>query len=248
MKSARFALKSCIIFSSPAMLMLMFAADEITEIYFAPTADAWLVDGMPLFENVTMALLSAAAMPLIGSDAVWLSFPATELICLAIIAAAVFKRAGKVTFKLDDWLKVDADFGKVPTLERAFNSMEDVVEVSADVVKFCKSNRVEENLATMAGVVTEELSDNVLLHGVESSEHCSSYVRVTFKDDLHIRIYDDNREFNPRKAMQKIETEPAPPGEEKIGLRLVKSITARYGAFDYQNTAGINTSIVELRC
>jgi len=48
--------------------------------------------------------------------------------------------------------------------------------------------------------------------------------------------------------MKKIESEPARSGEEKIGLRLVKSITDRYGEFDYQNTAGINTSIVELRC
>ena len=288
-KSARFALKSCIIFSSIAMLALMFAADDITEIYFAPTEeawavsrrmlwlfpsflvlngicgifmraynlkeeyrtqhkDAWLVDGMPLFENITMALLSAAAMPLIGSDAVWLSFPITELICIAIIACTVFKRAGKVTFKLDDWLKVDNNFGETPTLERAFNSMGDVIEVSADVVKFCKGNRVDDNLANMAGVVTEELAGNVLLHGVKANEACSSYVRVTFNRELYIRIYDDNRTFDSRKAMKKIESEPARPGEEKIGLRLVKNITDRYGSFDYQNTAGINTSIVKLRC
>ncbi|MBR1646829.1 MAG: hypothetical protein IJ685_08640 [Selenomonadaceae bacterium] len=42
-KSARFALKSCIIFSSIAMLSLMFAADDITEIYFAPTEEAWAI-------------------------------------------------------------------------------------------------------------------------------------------------------------------------------------------------------------
>ena len=271
------------------MLLLMFAADDITEIYFAPTEeawavskrmfwlfpsflvlngicgifmrsynlkeeyrtqhkDAWLVDGMPLFENVMMAVLSLAAMPLIGSDAVWLSFPATELICIAIVACTVFKHAGKVTFKLDDWLKINDDFGKMPTLERAFSSMEDVTEVSGDVVKFCKLNNLNPKVSTFAGVVTEELSGNVLMHGVKSNETCSAYIRVTFKDDLNIRIYDDNRAFNPRKEMQKINSEPARPGEEKIGLRLVKSITDRYGAFDYQNTAGVNTSIVELRC
>ena len=91
-------------------------------------------------------------------------------------------------------------------------------------------------------------SGNVLLHGVKSNETCSSYVRVTFNRSLYIRIYDDNREFNPRKEMQKIESEPVYSGEEKIGLRLVKNITDRHGSFDYQNTAGINTSIVELRC
>ena len=183
-KTARFALKSCIIFSSIAMLSLMFAADNITAIYFKPTEeawnisermlwlfpsflvlngicgifmraynlkeeyrtqykDAWLVDGMPLFENVMMALLSAAAMPLIGSDAVWLAFPATELICIAIIACTVFKNAGKVTFKLNDRLKISDTFDKQPTLERSFNSAEEVAAVSEDVVNFCKANRVK---------------------------------------------------------------------------------------------------------
>ena len=103
---------------------------NLKEEYRTQHKDAWLVDGMPLFENVTMALLSAAAMPLIGSDAVWLSFPATELICLAIIACSVFKRAGKVTSRLDDWLKVNDDFGERQTLERSFNSMETGYEKS----------------------------------------------------------------------------------------------------------------------
>lgn len=160
-KSARLALKSCILLSGLAMLSLMFAADDITEIYFSPTEeawsiskrmlwlfpsflvlngicgifmraynlkeeyrtqhkDAWLVDGMPLFENVMMAVLSVMLVPFIGSDAVWISFPATEIICLMIIAGSVFYNAGKVTFSFDDWLKVDKKFGEVPTLERAF--------------------------------------------------------------------------------------------------------------------------------
>lgn len=287
-KTARFALKSCIIFSSIAMLSLMFAADNITAIYFKPTEeawnisermlwlfpsflvlngicgifmraynlkeeyrtqhkDAWLVDGMPLFENVMMALLSAAAMPLIGSDAVWLSFPATELICIAIIACTVFKNAGKVTFKLDDWLKISDTFDKQPTLERSFNSAEEMAAVSEDVVNFCKANRVDKDIAAMAGVITEELSSNVLTHGAKNEYYSSSYIRVTLNENLYIRIYDDNIEFDPRKEMKKLASRPEHPSEEKIGLRLVKHITDRYGAFDYQNTAGINTSIVELK-
>ncbi|MBR1646828.1 MAG: ATP-binding protein [Selenomonadaceae bacterium] len=177
-----------------------------------------------------------------------MAFPATELICIAIVACTVFKHAGKVTFKLDDWLKINDDFGKMPTLERAFHSPKDAQIISDEVINFCKRNKFNPKVSNFAGVVTEELLSNVVIHGVKSIETCSSYMRVTFDRHLHIRIYDDNREFNPRKEMKKIESEPAPSGEEKIGLRLVKSITDRYGSFDYQNTAGINTSIVELRC
>ena len=173
---------------------------------------------MPIFENVTMALLAAATVPLIGSDAVWLSFPVTELICISIIACSVFKSAGKVTFKLDDWLKVNDNFGKAPTLERAFSSAEDVTNISAEVVNFCRANRVDENTATAAGVVTEELACNVLLHGVNSNNSCDSYVRVTFNRQLYIRIYDNNSKFDPRSEMKKISSEPARPGDEKSGF------------------------------
>lgn len=285
-KSARLALKSCILFSGLAMLSLMFAADDITEIYFAPTEeawsiskrmlwifpsflvlngicgifmraynlkeeyrtqhkDAWLVDGMPIFENLLMAFLSAIFMPFIGSDAVWLSFPLAEIVCLIIIGLSVFKNAGKVTFRLDDWLKIDKKFGDVPTIERAFFLPEEVPNILQEVIDFCKTNNCNK-ISTFAGIVTEELLNNVVIYDVESTELCNAYIRVTLKEDLNIRIYDDNRAFNPRKEMEKIMLEPVQPGKEITGLRLVKQITDKHGAFDYQNTAGINTSIIKL--
>ena len=88
--------------------------------------------------------------------------------------------------------------------------------------------------------------NNVATHGAHSSEFYLSYIRVTADENLTLRIYDDNRKFNPKIAMKKIETESGSPAEKKYGLLLVKQITSRYGAFDYQNTAGINTSIVTL--
>lgn len=287
-KTARFALKSCIIFSTVAMLSLMFAADDISEIYFQPHdeawtiskrmlwifpsflvlngicgifmraynlkeeyrikhKDAWLVDGMPIFENLMMAFISAAAMPFIGADAVWLAFPATEIVCIAIIAVNVFASVGKVTFKLDDWLKVDENFGKVPTLERPLYSPEEIFSVLEEIIKFCNANNFHKKISTLAGVLTEELLTNVIVHGTSSNYLCAAYIRVTVHENLTIRVFDDNSKFDPYKEMQKINSEPARPGEEKIGLRLIKSITDRYGKFDYQNTAGINTSIVTLK-
>ena len=286
-KSTRLALKSCIFFSGLAMLSLMFAADDITEIYFAPTEeacsiskrmlwifpsflvlngicgifmraynlkeeyrtqhkDAWLVDGMPIFENLLMAFLSAIFMPFIGSNAVWLSFPLTEIVCLTIIAGSVFKNAGKITFSLDDWLKVDKKFGDVPTIERAFFLPEEIPNILQEVIDFCKTNNCNSKISTFAGIVTEELLNNVVIHDTESMELCNAYIRVTLKEDLNIRIYDDNLAFNPRKEMEKIMLEPVQPGKEITGLHLIKQITDKHGVFDYQNTAGINTSIIKL--
>ena len=98
----------------------------------------------------------------------------------------------------------------------------------------------------LAGIVTEELLSNVVIHDIESTELRNAYIRVTLKDDLNIRIYDDKFPFDPRKEMKKIMSEPVQPGKEITGLRLVKQITDKHGSFDYQNTAGINTSIINL--
>ena len=286
-KSARFALKSCIILSGLAMLSLMFAADDISEIYFEPHEeawaiskrilwifpsflvlngicgifmraynlkeeyrtqhkDAWLVDGMPIFENLLMAFLAAAFMPFIGADAVWLSFPAAEVVCLMIIAATVFKNAGAVTFKLDDWLKVDKKFGAFPTIERAFFLPEEIPGILQEVLSFCKTNRPNNRIAMLAGVITEELLNNIVIHNIKATEVCSAYIRITSEENLSIRIYDDKYPFDPRKEMERIKLEPAPDAEKISGLRLVKQITDQHGAFDYQNTAGINTSVIIL--
>ena len=142
-------------------------------------------------------------------------------------------------------MKVDKKFGDVPTIERAFFLPEEVPNILREIIDFCKTNNCNK-ISTLAGIVTEELLNNVVIHGVHSKELCTSYIRVTLKDDLNIRIYDDNRAFNPRKEMEKIMSEPVQPGKEITGLRLVKQITDKHGAFDYQNTAGINTSIIKL--
>ena len=226
---------------------IFMRAYNLKEEYRTRHKDAWLVDGMPIFENLLMAFLSVILLPFLGSDAVWLSFPAAEIICLMIIGLSVFKDAGKITFKLDDWLKVDKKFGEAPTLERAFVSPEEVLIISSEVVDFCKENNFDPIRSTLAGVVTEELLNNIVIHDAKSKELCTAYIRVTFNEVLSIRIFDDNQPFDPRKTMKKIISEPALPDEEKFGLRLVKNITDQYGSFDYQNTAGINTSIINLR-
>ena len=48
-----------------------------------------------LSENIIMAVLAVTFTPVIGSDAVWLAFPMSELICIAVIMLSVFVYAKK---------------------------------------------------------------------------------------------------------------------------------------------------------
>ena len=98
----------------------------------------------------------------------------------------------------------------------------------------------------LAGVITEELLNNIVIHNIKATEVCNAYIRITSEENLSIRIYDDKYPFDPRKEMERIKLEPAPNAEKISGLRLVKQITDQHGAFDYQNTAGINTSVISL--
>ena len=69
------------------------------------------VNVMTFLENILIALVAAAGVGLMGTDAVWLAFPVGDILCLVVIAAAVFAQHKRVTLSLWDWMLLRPDFG-----------------------------------------------------------------------------------------------------------------------------------------
>ena len=111
------------------------------------------------------------------------------------------------------------------------------MNASDDTVTFCRNNGIDEKRATMAGVVVEELTTNVLLHGAESDVDYNAYVRVYLGDKITIHVCDDTPTFNSLEQLD----EEHDYAEYNIGLRLVYGIAEK---FEYKNTAGLNNVIV----
>ena len=273
----KYALKTGIILSSTAMVLIISSSYYISDVFFSHDTEAFsismnmltlfpsflvfniifslfikvyqfqgqtrLINILSLSENVIMAVLAAIFTPMLGSNAVWLSFPASELICIVIIMLSVFMYAGKITFLMPDWMKLPDAFGanEGQFMEFTITSMEQVMNISERVIAFCTGRGISLRRSNIAGLAVEEMAGNVVAHGFR--QHKNNYVdlRVVHKDVLTIRIRDNCPEFDPKKRLEQFANDdPA----KNIGIKMIARLSDE---MIYPNTAGINTVMIKLR-
>jgi anti-sigma regulatory factor (Ser/Thr protein kinase) len=149
---------------------------------------------------------------------------------------SVFVWRKKTSLSVSDLLKLPDDFGgkEDEFAEYSIGDMADVTETSEAVMNFCRARNVEGKKALWASLCIEEVTKNILQHGVIRGKHGQISVRIVCKDELTIRVFDDCRKFDPREHINMFD-EKTP--EKAIGLRMVSKL-ASY--MDYYNNAGIN--------
>ena len=225
----------------PSFLVLNALAGIFLKFYQIQRKSEFLVSSMPIFENLLIAILAVFFVPYIGVDAVWLSFPAAEIICLAVIAISVFGYRKNISFRLKDWLKLDDNFGvdKSLCLERTFSTVDDVITISMETTKFCKQHNFPKNKAYFAGLAIEEIATNIIQYGFAENKNYNAYIRVTVENEICIRIYDNASTFNLKEKLQN--SIGKFPEEDNISLRIIEKILSK---IDYQNNAGINTVVL----
>ena len=201
-----------------------------------------LVNILSVTEPLIMALFAVLTIGAIGSDAVWLSFPFSEIVCLLVIAVSVMVFAGRLTLALPDWMKLSRDFGASPEECMAFSvrSMEQVLNISVRVIDFCRKRHIDERRCTIAGLSVEEMVGNVVEHGFRPGEKHHVEVRLTAKDRLTICIRDDCRAFDPKSRIDQFAPEDV---TKNIGIRMIASMSEE---MNYQCTAGINTLLIRV--
>ena len=203
-----------------------------------------LVNVLSAGENIIMAIIAAIAAPFIAADAVWLSFPLAELVCLAIIAFFVFMRSRGITFKLIDWMKLGPTFGvsDEDCLEFSVQNMDDVSEISDKVMDFCKEHGLNQKETMVSGLAVEEMAGNVVEHGFPKSKKTdhSVDIRVVYDDGITIRIRDDCPAFDPNDRINQFH--PEDPLSD-VGIRMIKKLCKE---MRYYYNVGINTLIISL--
>ena len=201
-----------------------------------------LVNILSVAEPLIMALFAVSMIGAIGSDAVWLSFPFSEIVCLLVIAVSVVVFSGRLTLALSDWMKLSRDFGASPEECLAFSvqSMEQVLNISVRVIDFCRKRHIDKRRCMVAGLSVEEMVGNVVGHGFRPGEKHYVEVRLTAKDRLTICIRDDCRAFDPKSRIDQFTPEDV---TKNIGIRMIASMSEE---MNYQCTAGINTLLIRV--
>ena len=233
------AVRMLLLFPNWLLLNLVFSV--ITRIYQCQEKKV-LVNIMCFAETMGTGLIAVALCALMGPDGVWISFSVCEILCLMVIGIIVFLQAKKVTFRLEDWMRLSPDFGasEEKCMEFSVHSMEEVVSLSASVRDFCLARSVDPHNSMLARLSIEEIAGNVIAHGFRPGETHSVDVRIVTGDVLTIRIRDDCRAFDPGKYMEQFSDQDP---TRNVGLRM---ITAMAREVTYQNNAGINTLLIKV--
>jgi len=203
-----------------------------------------LVNFLSVFENVSIAIFTVVMTPSLGTDAAWLAFPAGEIFCLIIIAASVFIRSRGFTFRLEDWMKLDKDFGfnDDECLDLKIKSSEEVVSVSERVMSFCLDKNVDKKKAMYSGLCVEEMAGNIVEYGFKGRGNHSVDVRiVVIKDGMIIRIRDNTKEFDPTMRLEQYKGDK--DVTKNIGIRIVAGLAED---MTYRSTAGVNNLLIKL--
>ena len=202
-----------------------------------------LVDIMSFLETSMIGLLTLATVPFFGSDAAWLANMWSEILAITIMIISVFVRAGKVDFSVTSLLNLPLDFGasRDEFNEYSVETPEDVSDVSAKVITYCRSKGINGKKAFWVGLCIEELAVNTLRHGMFRRGRNSINIRVVCKQELTIRIHDDCLKFDPKDYINMFDPKSS---EKHIGLRMVAKLV---DSISYYNNAGINTLIMKLQ-
>ena len=132
--------------------------------------------------------------------------------------------------------------GEKDRIDISVRKIDEVVDVSRQVIAFCAERGIDERRSNFAGLAMEEMAGNVVDHGFtkDKKEH-SIDIRVTHrKDDVILRLRDNCIPFNPSEAAALMA--PA-DGMKNVGIRIVYSLTTE---IKYQNLLGTNVLTIRM--
>ena len=201
-----------------------------------------LVNIMSAAETSMIGLMIAVTVPFFGTDAAWLSNTWVDIMCVMIIVAVAWIIKKRISSQPAVLLRLSDRFGASPDeyKEYSVKSIDDLIDVSASAVAFCKERNISPRNAFFAGLCIEEMAKNILQHGSKPGKHVYIDVRVVVRDELTIRIRDNCPEFDPRKRMDLFHPESP---EKNIGIRLTARLASK---IDYYSDAEVNTLIMQI--
>ena len=197
-----------------------------------------VVRGISLMDGIIgVALFALILIPVLGMNGMWMAQIFGNVACILTVVAyaAVYNR--KFPRSLNDFLCFGDKFG-VPDEDRidiAVRSMEEVINISRKVEKFCEGHDISGRQKNCASLCVEELAGNIVQHGfTDGKKHCIDIRVSCIKGDVMLSVKDDCRLFNPTEAEKLFDPDDK---AHNIGLRIAAGMSKE---MSYQNTFGLN--------
>ena len=193
---------------------------------------------------VCMACFSALLLPLLGMNGFYIAYVLNGIACIAAIIAYAWIKQKKFPRNMEQLMVIPDDFGvgESDRMDISVREKEDVVNVSQQVMDYCRKRGLDEMRAYLSGLFLEEMAGNVVEHGFNKDRKSHSVdIRVVFKnDDVILRIKDDCIPFNPAEWQDIHDPKDRMKG---VDIRMVYQ-----GAKDvkYQNILGLNVLTIRI--
>lgn len=245
-----FGYQICTIFTSDvlileqAYLMLRFYSLCMPfNIVVVVLSAIYLNEGKTVLSNI-MNLLTALLIPcalctvlplFMGINGIYINYMLTEIITIIIfyVYASIYNR--KPVTSISRLLCLPKNFDAVNKMTVSVNSISDTMNLSENVIAFCKEKGIDSRRADAAGLCIEEMATNVILHGFSKDRKKHHTIDVFVKvenNEVNIRLRDDCLPFDPLKRLSASEN-----NESNLGLKLVRGIASD---IQYQTTFGLN--------
>lgn len=191
------------------------------------------------FTAVSAYILST----LFGTMGIWLSYFCGQAILSLVlfVIAAVKKDPSRHGLAAHMVLKKDFGVPEKDRIERSLNTMDEVVEFSEDVSRFCMEHKLGSKESNRLALCVEEMAGNVIEHGFTGDKPHHLDVRVLVKgESVILRMRDDCEKFDLCEKAQKWSFDPEHP-EKNIGIRIVLKLAKD---ISYTNTMNTNNLII----
>jgi len=192
---------------------------------------------------VFVLAIAFSLSPVMGTDAVWISFLCAEVLTLGVVAVMIRIKSGKwpVNWRNLSMPAKDLIVDSERILDLSLNgSMEQVMKLSARIHEFCSMYTNDHKKVGHLALCIEEMAGNIIQYGRKGTKPLTMDIRIIMEHDgISFRIRDDGIPFNP---IQYDDEHQSAIGET-MGIRLVRGIAKE---FQYTNAIGMNNLLIKL--
>ena len=175
---------------------------------------------------------------LLGTDGAWLGWVCGESLTLLIIALAVWRRNGKLSFSAETFALLPPGFGAAAEdiLEMSVRSGKEAAEASVRAQEFCLAHGDTPRNSMLISLCVEEMVNNIVAHGFRGrGQDHSVDIRILYKDGRRlIRLRDNGVRFDPVRYM---ELHKGDDPAAHIGIRMVMKMVRDA---NYIHSLGLN--------
>ena len=194
-----------------------------------------------VFPALTACLLAAVW----GVRGVFLAFPLSRILALPAGRLWHRKQVKKGHVLRPDCMELDDSFYPSPgdIIAYPVRTREDCVLAAEQVSLFCRGHKLDEKKTFLAGLCVEELTTNVIEHGLNprSAVRTQDLRVVIDGGDVIIRLRDGGAAFNLKRFADRLsEEEDLRTGN---GIRILLNAAE---SIEYYRTYGMNTTIIRV--